>query len=126
MDNAEVKRSTRVAESVRGELMSILLTGAVHDPGIEGALVSNVLVTDDLRTARIYIRLLDADVTPPKKAAVLRACERAKGFLRRELGNRIQLKYTPELKFFWDDTFDEAIHMDSLLAEVRDEEGPKE
>lgn len=119
MANPEQKRSTRVAEMIRAELMSILLTGELHDPGANGALVSNVILSGDLRIAKIYLRLLAAEVTPARQRATLKAFERAKGFLRRELGMRVQLKHTPELRFFWDDAFDDAVHMESLLSEFR-------
>ena len=124
MSGSDHKRSTRVAESIRAELMNVLLTGAIHDPGVSGALISNVLVTDDLRMAKVYVRVLEAEVDAAKQKAVLRAFERAKGFLRRELGTRVKLKYTPELRFYWDEVIDEVAHIESLLSEVRADDEP--
>ena len=54
----------------------------------------------------------------------LLALGRAHGYLRRELGPRLQLQYMPDLKFFWDEGFDRAARVDAVLAEIRrDEEG---
>lgn len=117
---SEQKRATRVAESIRAELMNALLSGVVHDPGAEGAMVSNVVVSDDLRIAKVYVRVLDTDVDEARRKRVLRALERAKGVLRREIGARVKLKYTPELRLYWDEVFDEVAHIEALLAEVRE------
>ncbi|MBC7173820.1 MAG: ribosome-binding factor A, partial [Polyangiaceae bacterium] len=59
MAREEVKRSVRVAERIRAELMEMILRGDVHDPGIDGVLVSAVRVSDDLGYARIYLRRLE-------------------------------------------------------------------
>ena len=121
MVGSDQKRSTRVAESIRAELMDLMLGGAVRDPGAVGALVSNVVVSDDLRIAKVYVRVLDTDVDKARQRAVVRAFERASGFLRREIGARVRLKYTPELRFFWDDVFDEVQQIEALLSEVRED-----
>ena len=101
--------------------MGILLEGQVRDPGVAGATVNAVKVTEDLRIAKIYVRLLEAEPSDAQRQGLLKGLERAKGFLRRELGQRLQLKHTPELRFYWDDLVDEANQIESLLAEVRDD-----
>lgn len=117
------KRSVRVAERVRVELEEIFARGLIRDPAAKGALVSNVKITDDLRIARIYVRRLASTVGDAEKAALVAALRKTSGLLRRELSSRLQLRYTPDLEFFWDEGADHAMHMDDLFAEIRRERG---
>ena len=116
------RRADRVAERLRGELMDLLLRGSVRDPAARGVVVSAVRMTDDLGIARIYVRVLE-EVDGEREEAVVAALERAKGFLRRELGSRLQLRHVPDLEFFWDDVVDSALRIESILDEIR---GPSE
>ena len=117
----EQKRSVRVAERVRAELMELLLRGAIRDPRVRDVLVSNVRVTDDLGYARVYVRTLEAS-DPRRQAEVVEGLERAAGYIRREVGSRLRIRKTPEFRFFWDDVVDNAVHIERILAEIRDDE----
>jgi ribosome-binding factor A len=108
----------RVAERVRAELSDMLLRGEVRDPEARGAIVSAVTVTSDLSLARIYVRLLETEATAARRTALVKALERAKGHVRRELAARLALRTVPDLRFAWDDTADHAERVDALLAEV--------
>lgn len=116
------KRTHKVAEQVRAELMNLLITGEVHDPAVSQAVVSAVLLTDDLRIAKVYVRLLEAQPEERKKKAMLSGLERAKGFLRREVAQRVKLRYAPELRFYWDDSVDRGRDMETVLSEIRERE----
>lgn len=112
------KRSQKVAEQLRGELMNMLLAGDVHDPGVKTATVSAVVLTDDLRLAKIYVRMLDLEASEKARTAMLKALERAKGFLRRELSQRLDLRYAPDLRFYYDETIDRGREMEALLRAI--------
>ncbi|MDB4990295.1 MAG: Ribosome-binding factor [Myxococcaceae bacterium] len=112
------KRSQKVAEQLRGELMKMFLEGEVHDPGAKTATVSAVVLTDDLRLAKVYVRMLDLDASEKARAAMLKALERAKGFLRRELSQRLDLRYAPDLRFYYDETVDRGRDMEALLRTI--------
>ena len=116
------ERSVRVAERVRAELMDVLIRGEVRHPDAAGVVVSTVKVSDDLRHARVYVRVVDGqDVDAARQKRVVKAMERASGFLRGEIGRRVGLKYTPELQFFWDEGVDHALRVESLLDEIKRE-----
>lgn len=117
------KRSQKVAESVRAELMSLLLSGEVHDPGVQSATVSAVSLTDDLRLAKVYVRLLDLSANEAARGALLKALGRAKGYLRRELAQRLSLRYAPELRFYWDESIDRGREMEALLRDIESKPG---
>jgi ribosome-binding factor A len=112
------KRSQKVAETLRSELMTLLLTGTVHDPGVKNATVSAVTITDDLRIAKVYVRTLELDMSEAAKKGVLDALYRARGFLRRELAQRMSLRYAPDLRFFYDESLDRGREMEMLLREI--------
>jgi ribosome-binding factor A len=116
-------RAQRVAERLKAELMEFLLRGGLREPALAAAYVTRVELTDDLRHARIYFRLTQPEVDAKDRSAACSALERASGYLRRELGPRLQLKYMPDFKFFWDEGFDRAARVEAVLAELHGE-GP--
>jgi len=120
------KRSEKVAEQLRAELMSMLLTGAVHDPGVQSATVCAVKLTDDLRLAKVYVRALDLEASATVQRALIKALERAKGFLRRELAQRLSLRYAPDLRFYYDESIDRGRAMEEILREIADKPGDGE
>ena len=107
------QRQLRVGELVRHAMAELLTRGDVHDPVIEGHLITvpEVRMTPDLRLATIYIMPLagrDAD-------AVVAAFERNKKFLRGEIAHAINLKFAPDIRFRIDERFAEAERIDRLL-----------
>ena len=107
------QRQLRVGELVRHAMAEMLTRGEVHDPVIEGHLITvpEVRMSADLRLATIYVMPMggrDADV-------VVTAFERHKKFLRAEIAHRINLKFAPDIRFRIDDRFAEAERIDKLL-----------
>ena len=107
------QRQLRVGELVRHAMAELLARGEVHDPVIEGHLITvpEARMTADLRLATIYIMPLagrDAD-------EVLAALERNKKFLRGEIAHRVNLKFAPDIRFRVDERFAEAERIDKLL-----------
>jgi ribosome-binding factor A len=98
------QRQLKVGEQVRRALSDALIRGETHEPGLMGAsiTVSEVKVTPDLRTAVAFVMPLGGrDVD-----AALAALDRAKGELRRAVTRAVNLKYSPNLTFRLDDSFD--------------------
>jgi ribosome-binding factor A len=107
------QRQLRVGELVRHALADMLTRGAVHDPVIQGHLITvpEVRMTADLRLATIYVVPLGGR----DAKEVLAALERNKRFLRGEIVRRINLKFAPEIRFRLDERFDEAERIEKLL-----------
>lgn len=120
MSQKGFRRADRVAERIRSELMDLLLRGSVREPAAKDVVVSAVRVTDDLSIARIYVRVLE-EIDADRQEQVVDALERASGFLRRELGHRLQLRHVPSLEFYWDDVVDSALRIESILDELSEE-----
>ena len=116
-------RPARVGERIREEL-SLLLLRKVNDPGVASVTVTEVSVTNDLRIAHVNYSAL---VSPEERPAVAKALRRSSGFLRRELGHSLGLRYAPELQFHYDDSFDRGARIDAILREIPEgKEGPGE
>ena len=107
------QRQLRVGELVRHALSDILNRGGVHDPVLEGHLVTvpEVKMTADLRLATIYVMPLGGRDTDD----VVAALERNKKFLRGEIAHRVNLKFAPDIRFRVDERFDEAERIEKLL-----------
>ena len=111
-------RIGRINEEIQRELSALI--PAVKDPRVSGMIsVTAVETTPDLRYAKVYISVLDKE----NGERVLKGLRSASGWLRRELGSALKLRYTPELVFQLDDSIDKGAHILELLRSV---EGPKE
>lgn len=121
MTGAQAKRSDRVGERIRAELMEMITRGAFRDPGLASCYVTEVKMTEDLRHARVYVRSLLTEVSAADRERAIAGLGRAAGYIRRELAPRLKLKYHPELKFFWDDNVDRARRVEELLHEIEKE-----
>ncbi len=111
-------RIGRINEEIQRELSALI--PAVKDPRVSGMIsVTAVETTPDLRYAKAYISVLDKE----NGERVLKGLRSASGWLRRELGSALKLRYTPELVFQLDDSIDKGAHILVLLRSV---EGPKE
>ena len=110
-------RIGRINEEIQRELASLIPN--VKDPRVSGLIsVTAVDTTPDLRYAKIYISVLDKSDC----AQVLKGLKSASGYLRRELGHALQLRYTPELQFIADDSIAYGAH---ILEVLRDPEKVK-
>ncbi|ADW19049.1 ribosome-binding factor A [Desulfobulbus propionicus DSM 2032] len=112
----ESSRPKRVAEAIKNEL-TILLLQQVADPRLSGVLVSRVVVTPDLKQAKVYFTVPAGKDSGP----ALKGMHRAKGFFRSHLAKTLNLRYTPELLFYYDNLNEEAERIDSLFRQIEDE-----
>lgn len=107
------QRQLRVGETVRHAVADILSQGSVHDPALEGHIVTvpEVRMSPDLKLATVYVMPLGGRDTE----VVIEALERNKKFLRGEVARRVNLKFSPDLRFRADERFDEAERIEKLL-----------
>jgi ribosome-binding factor A len=108
------QRALRAGEVIRHAIAELLSRGDVHDPVLQGHLITvpEVRMSPDLRLATIYVMPLGGkDVEE-----VLAALERNKRFLRGEIAHRVNLKFAPEIRFRKDERFEEAERIGKILA----------
>jgi ribosome-binding factor A len=107
-------RAQRVGHLIQQELAKMLVEG-VKDPRVGFATVTEVRASPDLRTARVYFSVYGSDQERSDTMAGLTA---ASGYLQRELGRRLRLKYTPELTFALDTSLDQADRLEQLIGAI--------
>ena len=112
---AQGSRPDRVADQIRSELATLLVR-EVHDPGIGFVTLTRVQVSPDLQVARVLYTVL-GDTKARESSA--KALGRAATFLRRQIGSRLRLKRTPELRFVYDDSVAGQDRIEQLLNEIR-------
>jgi len=112
------KRADRVGELIMAEMADIMLK-VVKDPRLQSVTITAVKVTDDLRNARIYFVEMGRDELNEEIEAGL---SKARGFVRRELGHRLQLRLVPDIVFVHDKSFGYGNHIERLLASIAKEE----
>jgi ribosome-binding factor A len=83
--------------------------------------VTGVKMSRDLKLARIYFSIYGGK---SKSEAAVLGFERARGFIKRSLAPRLGLRYMPDLKFYYDDSFDYSSHIEQLLKKIADDNGP--
>jgi ribosome-binding factor A len=107
-------RPTRVGEQMKKELTEII-SRKLKDPRVGFVTVTDVDVTGDLQIAKVYITVLGNE---EQKQDTLRGLEKAKGFIRSEMGQRLRLRKTPEILFEFDSAFEYGNKIDSLLRDL--------
>ena len=114
---AQGARTARVGDQIRSELAS-LLTRDVHDPGIGFLTITRVTVSPDLQQARVYYTTIGDDKERRESA---RALDRARPFLRRQVGQRLRLKRVPDLTFFFDESIETGDRVERILQDLQTE-----
>ena len=105
-------RMGRVNEELQRELAALIPT--VKDPRVTGMIsVTRVDATNDLRYAKVYVSMLDKS----SAREVVKGLKSAAGYLRREVGHALNLRYTPELIFIEDDSIDRGVHILEMLRD---------
>lgn len=114
-------RVEKVQEFIKQELSKIILT-ELKDPRVGFVTVTNVEVTGDLRSAKVFVSLMGSD---EQKAATWVGLNKALGFLRTEIGKRIRMRFTPELSLHLDESLEYSAHIQELLIKIKQEESAK-
>lgn len=110
-----IKRVNRISEEVK-KVVSELIYNGLKDPRVNSmTTVTKVEVTRDLRFANIYVSVFGEK---EDKDNTIIGLESAKGFIRREIGSRIDLRYAPEPIFYLDESIEQGIYMTKLIEDL--------
>jgi ribosome-binding factor A len=110
-----VDRINRISEEVKKEISNII-QNELKDPRLPKLVsVISANVTKDLRYAKIYVSVLG---TAEEKNNAISALKSSAGFIRREIGHRMQLRYTPEMQFELDNSIEHGVYLSKLINET--------
>lgn len=107
-------RVSRVGEQIKKELSQII-QHEIKDPRVGFVTVTAVEMSGDLQIAKVYISIFG---TEEEKEKTFVALDKAKGYMRSEIGKRIRIRYIPELSFVVDESLEHSDHINKLLNDV--------
>jgi len=110
------KRCEKVAEAIHEEISSLLVKG-VKDPRVGFVTITGVKVTDDLHLATIYFSVIGSDEQKKETEAGLNS---AKGYLRREMGKSLRMRYIPDIIFRYDVSIDYGSKIEGILKQIHE------
>ncbi len=111
-------RTDRIAELLRQEIANLVLL-EVKDPRVEGVNITGVTISKDLSVANVrWLVYAPEEEVERRRERAQAGLDTVTSFLRREVGKRIRMRITPQLKFHWDSGIEHRRHMDDLLAEI--------
>ena len=113
----EGKRSEKVADLIQKEI-SQMLVKTLKDPRIGFVTITRVAVSEDCRMARVFFSVMG---TLAERERSTKGLDSAKGYVRKELGRRMGLRYTPEIMFQFDPSIEYAIHMGEVIHHLERE-----
>ncbi|MGE5543577.1 MAG: 30S ribosome-binding factor RbfA, partial [Bacillota bacterium] len=114
-------RLDKLAEEIRREI-SAILTEEIKDPRLSMVSVTRIEVSNDLGSARVLVSVLGDE---QKQEEAMRALEKARGFVRTELSNRIRLRHSPEISFKLDKSIEHGIRISSIINELNSDRSGK-
>ena len=114
--NRRVPRTTRLDEQFREEIAKLLMKG-LKAPRIGFVTINRVEITNDLSYAKVFVSVLGSD---REKASSLIALRNSAGFIRTYLGKALKIRKIPQLSFILDESLDHAMHIEEILAELKD------
>jgi ribosome-binding factor A len=121
LDMLAGKRAVRVGDQLLKEMAELLMQ-KVNDPRVKGTTLTGIHLSNDLKNARVYYSVLGDDKAVRDAQAGL---DSAKGYIKREIGRRLSLKYMPDIVFKHDRTLEMGNHMEKLFETLKSEETPK-
>jgi len=101
------------------ELSEMLVKGEIHDPRLDGISITDVIVDRELSYADVYVSAIEGI---DRSKEVLKGLEKASGFLRKNLAERVELRIFPRLRFHWDVTPERADRIERLIHEIHKDE----
>ncbi|MFO7600178.1 MAG: 30S ribosome-binding factor RbfA [Candidatus Desulfacyla sp.] len=115
------KRATRVGDLILRE-MAFLLLDKVEDPRVQGVTLTGIRLSNDLKQAKVFYSVLGGEGQVEKALAGLNS---ARGFIKKQIGTRMELRYVPEILFVHDASLEAGSHMERVFEEIgASEKGP--
>jgi len=116
-------RLQRIGDRIRQDLSEMVVMGEIRDPRISGVTITDVKVDRELAYADVFLSAVEGS---ERAEEVLQGFNRANGFIRKALAERIELRVFPRLRYHWDPTPERADRIERLLASLRTDETPSE
>ncbi|QCU90272.1 30S ribosome-binding factor RbfA [Thiomicrorhabdus sediminis] len=114
MSNQSVSRPTRVAQEIRRTIAELLVHES-KDPRFKKMSITDCKISKDLSIAKIHFALMGHKKDDPEVQETLAALQKAQGFFRSEIGNRLRLRIVPQIRFYYDEVPENAQYIEDLI-----------
>lgn len=115
-DYNDFERTDRVSQKLH-EIVAQILLRDLRDPGLEGVEITDVEVSPDIKHATVYFVTFGDDDGEEAQRRAKAALDRAKGYIKREVAQELDTKYTPDLAFEYDESIERGRRIETLLAQ---------
>jgi ribosome-binding factor A len=109
-------RLKRISDRIKQEIAEMLVLGKINDPRLSSVSITDVNVDRELSYANIFVSAVEGHI---REAEIMQGLESARGFLRKQLSERIELRSFPQLRFHWDPTPEKADRIEQLLDKIK-------
>jgi ribosome-binding factor A len=106
-------RSSRIADLIKEEVATLFIY-SVNDPRLHGISITDVKMTEDLKVAKIYYVCSNKEDTD----ATNKGLKSVQGWVRKEISKKLNMRYTPELEFHYDDVFENGMKIDKIFKDI--------
>jgi ribosome-binding factor A len=113
------KRMLQLGEQIRDIIATMFVRGEIRDPRLQNLTILSVKMTSDLQLAKVYFICSQKEKEAIEQ--VQQALKVASPFIRRELGKQLQIRYTPQVVFYFDDSIEYSLKMSAVLSQVKKE-----
>lgn len=112
-------RLKRISDRIQQEISEMLVYGEISDPRLAGVSITDVNVDRELSVANIFVSCVEGQAREPE---IMQGLESARGYLRKQLSERIELRSFPQLRFHWDPTPERADRIERILDKIKAQE----
>lgn len=116
MKKNDKKRAIRVGELLKEEISQIILR-EMKDPRIAFVSVTDVKVSGDLRHAKVFVSVFGTD---KEKEETMEGLDKATGYIRKLVGERVKIHHTPEIIFRYDDSIEQGVHISKIINNLKE------
>ena len=116
---SDSKRLLKIAAQIKEHIATMMIKGQISDPRCQSVLITQVKVSPDVGTAKVYYALPENPSFSKKE--VQEGLTKASGFIRKDLSQVLTIRHTPALVFYFDETIDYMAKMNSVFAKVKQE-----
>jgi len=113
------KRMLQLGEQIRDFIATMLVRGEIRDPRVKNVTIHSVKLTSDLQMAKVYFICSDKEKSGIKDVEI--GLKAAAPFIRRALGKQLQIRYIPQINFYFDDSIEYSLKMSAVLSKVKAE-----
>ncbi|MBI2602008.1 MAG: 30S ribosome-binding factor RbfA [Deltaproteobacteria bacterium] len=112
------KRQVRLADAIR-DIIANCITQTLNDPRVREVVITQVRLSGDLQLATVYFRIFDEKTSKEEAKKGLEGC---RGLFRRMVGDAVDLRRVPELRFFYDESIEKGARIEHLIATINSKE----